>query len=322
MATVLDSAHATELLPINASTIYSTYLVPNAPRGQELDIKKSTHKKLAKFLKAAEKHGLLKLKDIRGELHVKSFNWAHKDMAEFTPYAVGSAKKERHADGEADALGQHGSELDMIRVIELLKPSNALAPLFSDVGAQTDTGYFTRQQARTVLEDYIKGRQLVDAQNPRMVKLDHRLCDGLLTKEEYSKLSSYPRDKLQARLQERMTLYTQVVLPGGPTAVKIGNPPCAEVVCEKKMGTKAVTRVSGLEPYGIDPSALAKELRTVCASSTTVDPILGKKGAQMVSVQGHHIAVLTKLLEQHRLPERLISIADKSGRAKAKTKKP
>ncbi|KAJ2071915.1 hypothetical protein GGH13_003040 [Coemansia sp. S155-1] len=322
MATVLDAAHATELLPINASTIYSTYMVPSAPRGRELDIKKSSHKKLAKFLKAAEKHGLIKLKDIRGELHIKSFNWAHKDMAEFTPYVVGSAKKEKLNDGEAGRLvavpGQDGSELDMIRVIELLKPSSALAPLFDDVNAQTDTGYFSRQQARTVLEDYIKGRRLVDAQNPRMVKLDHRLCDGLLTKEEYSKLSSYPRDKLQARLQERMTLYTQVVLPGGPTPVKIGNPPCAEIVCEKKMGNKAITRVSGLEPYGIDPSILAKELRIACASSTTVDAIPGKKNAQMVLVQGHHIATLTKLLEQHRLPARLVSVVDKSGRAKAK----
>ncbi|KAJ2907943.1 hypothetical protein GGI21_003383 [Coemansia aciculifera] len=115
-----------------------------------------------------------------------------------------------------------------------------------------------------------------------------------------------------------MTLYTQVVLPGGPTAVKIGNPPCVEVVCEKKMGTKAITRVSGLESYGIDPTALAKELRTACASSTTVDPVLGKKDVQMVSVQGHQIAILTKLLAQHKLPERLMSIVDKSGRAKAK----
>ncbi|KAJ2063820.1 hypothetical protein GGI17_001452 [Coemansia sp. S146] len=322
MATVLDDAHAAELLPINASTIYSTYMVPNVPRGLELDIKKSSHKKLAKFLKAAEKHGLIKLKDIRGELHIKSFNRAHKDMAEFTPYVIGSTKKEKLNDGETGRLvavpGQHGSELDMIRVIELLKPSSALAPLFDDVNAQTNTGYFSRQQARTVLEDYIKGRRLVDAQNPRMVKLDHRLCDGLLTKEEYSKLSSYPRDKLQARLQERMTLYTQVVLPGGPTPVKIGNPPCAEIVCEKKMGSKAITRVSGLEPYGIDPSSLAKELRTACASSTTVDAIPGKKSAQMVLVQGHHIVTLTKLLEQHRLPVRLISVVDKSGRAKAK----
>ncbi|KAJ2828980.1 hypothetical protein FBU31_002794, partial [Coemansia sp. 'formosensis'] len=213
MATVLDNSHAAELLPINASIIYSTYMVPNSPRGRELDIKKSSHKKLAKFLKAAEKHGLIKLKDIRGELHVKSFNWAHKDMAEFTPYAIGTAKKEKLTGDEAGRLavvpGQHGNGQDMIRVIELLKPSSGLVPLFNDVGAQTDTGYFSRQQARTVLDDYIKGRQLVDALNPRMVKLDHRLCDGLLTKEEYSKLSSYPRDKLQARLQEKMTLYTQ-----------------------------------------------------------------------------------------------------------------
>ncbi|KAJ2462453.1 hypothetical protein GGI02_005459, partial [Coemansia sp. RSA 2322] len=105
MATVLDEVHAAELLPINASTIYSMYMALNAPRGKELDIKKSTYKKLAKFLKAAEKNGWLKLKDIRGELYVKSFNWAHQDMAEFTPYVVNSSRREQRAVNDAGAPG-------------------------------------------------------------------------------------------------------------------------------------------------------------------------------------------------------------------------
>ncbi|KAI7826787.1 hypothetical protein BX661DRAFT_183471 [Kickxella alabastrina] len=331
MATVLDANHATGLLPINASTVYSNYMVPNAPRGKEVDIKRSSYKKLAKFLKAAEKHGLIKLKDIRGETHIKSFDWAHRDMATFQPYKVPRIKSDRPAAESSAAFGAaagvtassgtsaseaHSGGSGMIQIIELFKPSHALAPLFEDVGAQSESGFLSRQQARAVLEQYIKDSNLVDPKNPRMIKLDHRLCDGLLTKEEYSKMNAMPRDKLQARLQEKMTLYTQVMVPGQtPGAPKIGSPAAVEIVCEKKMGNKVVTRIAGLEAYGVDPAVIAKELRIVCASSTGIDSIPGKKNAQSVLVQGHQVAAVTKLLERHGLPSQLLKVTDKSGKA-------
>ncbi|KAJ2706539.1 hypothetical protein FB645_001549 [Coemansia sp. IMI 203386] len=334
MATVLDSEHASPLMPINASTLYSNYMTPNAPRGKTVDIKRSSYKKLAKFLKAAEKTGLVKLKDIRGEMHVKSFDYKHRDMASFTPYKVARAKSEKTATGEKQAANGGANsaqaaaataskaktkDAEMIQVLEHLKPSHGLEPLFGDVGPQSDTGFFTRQQAREVLEQYIKGRDLVDARNPRMVKLDHRLCDGLLTKEEYAKLDAMPRDQLQTRLQEKMTLYTQVVVPGKtPAAPKIGRPAAVEIVCEKKMGTKVLTRIVGLEAYDFDPAAIAKDLKTMCASSTGVDPVPGKKNAQSVHVQGHQVAAVTRLLEKRGLPSQLVKVTDKTGKAPKK----
>ncbi|KAJ2607578.1 hypothetical protein H4S08_004771 [Coemansia sp. RSA 1365] len=326
MATVLDERRATDLLPINSSTLYSGYLVSNGPRGVEVDVKKSSYKKLAKFLKAAEKHGLVKLKDIRGETHVKEFYWGHADLAQYQPYKVRQeAKSKPQAKEQASKQQQYGADgngdnMGKIRVAELLRPSQALAPLFDDAGAQTQSGYFTRQQARGVLEAYIKERGLVDANNPRMVKLDHRLCDGLLSKDECAKLSTLPRDKLQKRLQEKMTLYTQLLVPGRPPVVKIGRLPVVDVICEKKMGNKVITRVVGLETYAIDPTAIAKELRITCASSTTTDPVPGKKECYAVIVQGHQVSAVSKLLDRHGLPLELLQISDKSG--KAKTKKP
>ncbi|KAJ1942696.1 hypothetical protein FBU59_003126 [Linderina macrospora] len=327
MATVLSEKAAAALLPLNSSTLYSSYIVSNAPHNQELDIKKSTFKKLAKFLKAAEKRGLVQLKDIRGESHIKSFNWKHKEMVEYKPYKVSSAKKDRgpadsaatDASASQQAASQAGNSAGgMIRIVELFKPSNALKPLFDDVGASAPSGYFNRQQARQVLEDYIKARGLIDPKSPRQVKLDHRLCDGLLTKEEYSKLTVFPRDKLQSRLQEKMTLYTELHIPGKMPTAKIGAPPQIDILCEKKMGNKVITRTVGLEKYDIDPHVVAKELRTICASSTTVDPVPGKKNALAVMVQGHHVGAVTKLLEKHGLPSRLIGVTDKTGKPKKK----
>ena len=64
---------------MNASTLYSSYVLPNRARGRaaEADIKKSSWKKLAKWLKASEKQGLIKCKEIKGELFLLSVNWNH-----------------------------------------------------------------------------------------------------------------------------------------------------------------------------------------------------------------------------------------------------
>ncbi|KAJ1796975.1 hypothetical protein LPJ59_003421 [Coemansia sp. RSA 2399] len=334
MATVLDQDSASSLLPMVASTLYSTYMVPNAPPEKDIDIKKSTFKKFAKFLKAADKRGLMKLKDIRGEVYVKSLGWDQQEMVQYTPYSVPSARSGAKgstgqaqdclasAKGEQSETSQSGGSANgVIGIVELLKPSRALAPLFDDVGAQTETGFFTRKQARGVLEDYIKGRSLVDAKASQFVKLDHRLCDGLLTKDEYSKLTVIRRDQLHTRLQETMILYTQVSVPGKEAVLRIGKPPTVDIVCERKMGNKVVTRVIGLEAYGIDPAEIAKELRTACASSTAVDPVPGKKNAHSVLVQGHQVPAVTKILDKRcKLPQQLLTVLDKTGKAKTASK--
>ncbi|KAJ2769721.1 hypothetical protein IWQ56_002438 [Coemansia nantahalensis] len=326
MATVLDAAHAPSLLPITSSVLYSGYMVPNAPAGASIDIKRSSYKKLGKFLKAAEKHGLLQLKDIRGESHIKSLNWAHKDLVDYKPYRVRRIAKSAAAGGgggAAEAAAETGaSGGDTISIAELLKPPQALAPLFDAVGVAPPSGYYTRQQARGVLEDYIRSRSLADPTRPRDVRIDHLVCDGLLTKSEAVKLTTFPRDKLHARLQESMTLYTRLSIPEKVPVTRPGPPPSVDVVCERRMGNKVVTRALGLEAYGIDPAEVAKELRTMCASSTAVDPVPGKKGAQAALVQGHHVAALTKLLARHGLPAELIRVTDKSGKAPKKQPQP
>ncbi|KAJ2146700.1 hypothetical protein EV180_003161 [Coemansia sp. RSA 518] len=310
MATVLDKKHMGEQLPIAASTLFSTYMLPNAPRNAELDVKKSSYKKLAKFLKAMEKHGLLGLKDIRGEMHIKSLNWTHADLRTYTPYSVKHVVKEEQA--PAVEKTQKGN---MIELEELLRVPPALRPLFDDVNGNPESGYMTRQQARYVLEAYIKRHNLVDTRNPRNIRVDHLVCDGLLTKDETAKLTFYPRDKLQQRLQERMILCTRLTVPGNPPVVRQGRPPTIDIVCEKKMGNKVVTRVMGLEVYGVDPASLAKELRVACASSTSVDPVPGKKTVSVL-VQGHQVKIMTRLLNDRGVPTDLLKVTDKSGKAK------
>jgi hypothetical protein len=49
---------------------------------------------------------------------------------------------------------------------------------------------------------------------------------------------------------------------------------------ERRGGNKSVTRIKGLETYGVNPTNVAKELRKSFAASTTVNDIPGTKSAK------------------------------------------
>jgi translation initiation factor 2D len=79
---------------MNSSTFYSTYILPSRPAplpsqptiSTPIDIKHSSHKSLAFFLKSAEKQGLLKLKDTKSDVMVFSVAASHADVVAHKPY--------------------------------------------------------------------------------------------------------------------------------------------------------------------------------------------------------------------------------------------
>lgn len=75
----LKPENAQTQLPMSASVLYSSYILPSRPAdiGEEADIKRSSWKKMQKFLKTMEKADLLKIKEQRGEVVVTSVDWNH-----------------------------------------------------------------------------------------------------------------------------------------------------------------------------------------------------------------------------------------------------
>ncbi|KAF9977116.1 hypothetical protein BGZ73_006990, partial [Actinomortierella ambigua] len=75
----LTEAQAKELLPVNSSILYDSYILPCRARGRasEADIKRSSWKKVAKWLKIVEKQGLIKCKEMKGELVLTAVSWQH-----------------------------------------------------------------------------------------------------------------------------------------------------------------------------------------------------------------------------------------------------
>ncbi|TPX63855.1 hypothetical protein SpCBS45565_g06320 [Spizellomyces sp. 'palustris'] len=296
--------------PMPSSLLYSNYIVPCRPRGTLIDIKQSSYKKVGKFLKAMEKRGLIKLKERGGETMLMSVNRQHPQIIEFTaPRKVAGDEKPAKPEGPADGLrsptdssktnGKSGTA-EVISAVELYKASAKECRLFEEIGASKDA-LFTAADLRVAVTEYTEMKNLIDRANPRMIKIDAILCDAVLEKDEYQSVDYLPRDGILQRLTERMQPYHELHLPNREPEIRKGTVKPIQITVEQRQGRKTVTKVVGIERFGIDPEQLAGSLKVRCASSTSVTPIPGKANAAPlyeVMIQGSKVKEVCSVLEK------------------------
>ncbi|KAF7727001.1 hypothetical protein EC973_008114 [Apophysomyces ossiformis] len=312
--------NASTVLPLSVSNFYTTYILPSRPIdvGSEVDIKKSSWKKVQKFLKAMEKTGILKLKDQRGEAFVSSVNWSHPDFQGLKAYkSMESSEASKPVKEKESATTPTQTE-----IVDIYKPMGSTIALFVSEKQKTDTMY-TAAEVRKILMDYIKNQNLVEPRNQRMVKIDALLCDALLAKAEYNTIDRLARDDLVQRLLSKMQPFHMLTLPGKESVLCKGKPKAVEITQEIRQGRKTVTRVTGMEGFGLDVEELCRELTKLCASSATHNPIHGsspKNPMHEIMVQGPQIKHVSELLLGKGVPKRFIMIDDKTSK-KGKGKK-
>ncbi|KAI8639833.1 hypothetical protein BD408DRAFT_420803 [Parasitella parasitica] len=330
--------NASNILPLSASSFYSAYIMPCRPLtvGAEIDIKKSSWKKLQKFLKVVDKSGLLKTKEQRGETMVISINHSHPSLQDVRRYKTMesasaqaanakelAAKEAATAVKDADAAKSKSSLPNQIEIQEIFKPlGNSLQRLFEEAKHDKD-GLYTVPQVRQVMMDYIKDHNSVDPQNQKMINIDPVLCDAILTKQEYNSINKLTRDQILHRICQKMQPFHSIKLPGKDAVLKKG--PCKpiDIVQEVRQGRKTITKVTGVEGFGLDVEELCKELTRLCASSATYSPIHGvspKNPLHEIMVQGPQIKNITHLIVNKGVPARFIDTEDKTAK-KGKGKK-
>jgi len=162
----ISKALPSSALPIPATLLYQTYILPNRPAfpslilpptsnvqttdssgdlprvDTEITIKSSSHKSLTTFLKAAEKTGLITLKPpqkLQPDVMVTAVNMTHPIFASHTPFATvkdveaTAAKKAARDDGKA------ADSVVEVEAVELLMPNGnhqATGDLFEAMGAK------------------------------------------------------------------------------------------------------------------------------------------------------------------------------------------
>uniref|UniRef100_A0A5B7AKM9 Putative eukaryotic translation initiation factor 2D n=1 Tax=Davidia involucrata TaxID=16924 RepID=A0A5B7AKM9_DAVIN len=311
---LLQALHTTvneKDLPMPGSTLWSSHVLPCRPSGITLDIKKSSYKKLTKWLQSKSSVGLISVKEDKHKKEVTlfAFNRNHPDYTTFKPEKRKVEKNEQTTDHAASEVRSH----KILEVAEIYKPSVHVNPIFASVGADKGKLY-SALEATDIVFGYIEKENLVKPTNKSIVVLDATLCDALF-KGAIKKGSTYPTEihkkDLGPTFINRMQAHTRVTR-GSESVVRKGPLKTIQIMSERRQGNKKVTKLSGLESFLIDAEALASELQKKFACSTTVAELPGKKGLEVL-VQGGVIDNLGRhLVEQYGIPKKYIEVLDKT----------
>jgi len=289
-------------LPILTSNFFRLHMVPNSPPGVVLDPKKSSYKKISKFLAQQEKLGLIKVKElIKGVESIMSVNLEHETIRY---YRVVKYEKVEEVCEENIVL-PCDKDYEPPQITELRMVNATVSKLFSLVGVAKGDGLLTGE-VREHLVKYIKDNELQHTDNKAMVRLDPILAEIVLRKGENNVLDM-KWDEINSRLINKMGDGYALIFPGYKPQKFKGKLEPIDLRTATRSGNKKVTLVTNLEVFGIDPNKFAHKCQVSVAASTSVYEAANKKSGWEVLVQGNQLNFITKLLlQEYKIPRKYV----------------
>jgi hypothetical protein len=328
-------------LPMDTSAIYSRMAYVTDKR-ENIDVKKSSFKKLSKFIKHVSQLKYITTKD-SGKVIV-NINRSHPDYIKLE-----SAKKSSDSQGNGSNKMQTTQKRRMVIVMNLYKPTTPLNPIFK---SRTDNQeLYTEAEVRQNLINYIEKNNLRSAKENYPVKLDELLYGQLFHSKKvdsgYSADSTPPLQVVFKKLLEKMTGYHQVEFHI-PHADGINEDVyvtqhkglCKGITIDvdKVMGNKTGTRINGLAPFlNYSPPAKAstvplecpqfydfiKHLKTKMSTgiktNTELPPNHDPRKDPEVFVQGNYAkSIQDVLVQDYGIQHTLIHVTDHTNKKKKK----
>ncbi|EFP87332.2 uncharacterized protein PGTG_12916 [Puccinia graminis f. sp. tritici CRL 75-36-700-3] len=279
------------LLPMPASLFYSDHILPARPIEcpKAVGVKDSSAKSLAKWVKLAQKKGFLTAKEERkgAETMVVGINLSHPELKKFAKFrTIGDQEKEESKQQQQQKKTQEeGGESK--RAASWSLPETSIEQLYR---AKTEAGVkgwigetdldaealHTRHAIKEALARYLNARVVhppdrATPLNRGLVRPDPTLAQALLGPSPTSPIS---RNQLfEILLAQAFDPWWRLTRNNLLVAEKRGDLPTIVLKMKKKAGPKQATLLTGTELFGIDPFRLAKELKVICAGSTTTHPI-------------------------------------------------
>ncbi|XP_027273495.1 eukaryotic translation initiation factor 2D isoform X2 [Cricetulus griseus] len=276
-------------LPLLTSTLLGSHMFSCCPKGQQLDIKKSSYKKLSKFLQHMQQEQIVQIKELsKGVESIVAVDWRHPRITSFV-IPEPSLTSQTVQEGSREQP-YHPPDIKSLYCV----PAN-MTQLFQESGHKKGNA-LEGSEVRRIIIDYAKKNNLVDADNRNLVKLDPILCDCILEKNEQHVVMKLPWDCLLTRCLQNMQPAYQVTFPGQEPILKKGKLCPIDITLAQKACNKKVTVVRNLETYGLDPCSVAAALQLRCQASTIVSPAPGAKDSLQVQIQGNQIHHLGQLL--------------------------
>eukprot|EP00058_Branchiostoma_floridae_P005947 XP_002591435.1 hypothetical protein BRAFLDRAFT_205481 [Branchiostoma floridae] len=297
-------------LPLLTSKLLRGHMQPCCPAEKSLDLKKSSYKKLSKFLQAMQTQGLIQVKELsKGVESVVEVNRGHEELKSFEVPDVELPAVEVNDPGTAA-----GPTYQPPEVVEMFSVTGNLAPLFRTAGIRKGHA-LSGQEVREFLTQYVKENELVDPNNKRYIVVDPLLCDALRQKGE--DLTHLTWEELFTRCCDKMSPCAQLIFPGQPPILKKGKLEPVDVQVQQRSGNKKVTLIYNLEGFGIRPDTFAHLLQLRVQASTAVNPAPNRKAGVQVMVQGNQVHTVAKLLiDEMKLPKKFVQGVEKAAKKK------
>ncbi|XP_059529915.1 eukaryotic translation initiation factor 2D isoform X2 [Myotis daubentonii] len=293
-------------LPLLTSTFLGSHVFSCCPEGRQLDIKKSSYKKLSKFLQQMQQEQIIQVKELsKGVESIVAVDWKHPRITSFV-IPEPSPTSQTIQEGSREQP-YHPPDIKPLYCVPA-----SMSLLFQESGHKKGS-ILEGGEVRMIIINYAKKNDLVDADNKNLVHLDPILCDCILEKSEQHTVMKLPWDSLLTRCLEKLQPAYQVTFPGQEPIVKKGKICPIDITLAQRASNKKVTVVRNLEAYGLDPCTVAATLQQRCQASTTVAPAPGAKDSLQVQIQGnqvHHLGRL--LLEEYQLPRKHIQGLEKA----------
>lgn len=299
-------------LPISASKFMADYILKNFPKTDPrfCNIKRTSWKKTAKYLKALEKLKYLSLKGKGDDVSVVAITIGPEIVANFVTHKT-------IEDGKGSSSTPRKKDLDnKMNVLNLYKPTSKSRMIFNKLDKNYNNLY-TKPELNGIMNEYIKLLQLTDKANPKMVLLDSALLPIVGGSEQ-----SAPRDKLLTLFINSFSPNYAILKPKEEftSAVTIykGEPPKIKILTQTVLGRKKTTSVVNFEKFHIKASSLSEDLKNLCSGSTSVGASVHNPSLTEVMVQGPHGPTITEYLKKKGVPIAFIEFEDKSKGKKRK----
>ncbi|XP_029975610.1 eukaryotic translation initiation factor 2D [Salarias fasciatus] len=296
-------------LPLLTSTFLRNHMFSCCPSGKQIDLKKSSYKKLSKFLQTMQQqYSLVRVKELsKGVESIVEVDWKNPELRSFSPPEEKDVEASPVQDGGRGDVPYHPPE-----ITTLYSVSARLEPLFLDANKRKGATMHPAE-VRSIITEYVKKNELVAENNKNYVTINPTLCDCLLEKSEYQEVESLKWDDLFTRTLGRMQECYQVVYPGQAPVIKKGHIEPIDISVASRGSNKKVTLVKNLEAYGVDPAAVAATLQHRVQASSVLQPVPGSRDRVSVQIQGNQIhQVGSLLLDHYQIPRKYIQGLDKA----------
>ncbi|KAM3871844.1 eukaryotic translation initiation factor 2D [Diretmus argenteus] len=296
-------------LPLLTSTFLRNHMFSCCPSGKQLDIKKSSYKKLSKFLQTMQQqHNLVRVKELsKGVESIVEVDWKNRELRSFRVPESSDVEEAPVQVGEEGEKPYHPPEITTTYSV-----STRLEPLFLDANKRKGT-ILQPCEVRNIITEYVKKNELVHETNKNYIVINPTLCDCLLEKSEYHEIDVLKWDDLFSRTLGRMQECYQLVFPGQAPIKKKGHIEPIDISVASRGSNKKVTLIKNLEVYGLDPTAVSIALQHRVQASSVLHPVPGAKDRVLVQVQGNQIQQVGNLLLDHyQIPRKYIQGLDKA----------